>query len=433
MSDLPIWAQGLALLGLLLLSGYFSMSETSLMAINRYRMRHLANQGRRGARLVLKLLGKTDQLLATILIGNNLVNAALTTLITALAIQTFGNNDEVLAIATAVAASLLIVFAEIFPKVIGANRPERVAMGSSHLLILIVGALKPLVALVNGLVSGLLALVNLKSTQRQEGLTTEEFRAAVLESSAFIPSEHRKIMLNLFDLEDLTVDDVMVPRGKIEALDLEDDEAALREQISTCFHNKLPVYRGELNQMEGILHVRKALALLSQEAFSKEALQQALAPAYFVPAGTKLFTQMQFFQESSSRLALVVDEYGEVEGLVTLQDLVGELVGEVTTQGPSSGQKKKLDWDEDGTVSVDGVMLVRELNRRLDLNLPVDGPKTINGLILEALQDLPEAPLSVKVGGVPLEIQQLQGRVIRRVLVHRPVAGPNPADQPQPS
>jgi Mg2+/Co2+ transporter CorB len=432
LSELPLWAQGLALLVLLLASAFFSMSETGLMAVNRYRMRHLAEKGRRGARQVLALLGQTNQLLATILIGNNLVNAALTALITAFAIRAFGNNDEVLAIATACAAALLIVFAEILPKVIGANRPEAVAMGASYGLRPLVFVARPLVAVVNGLVSVLLRILRFRSnTNGSTGLTTEELRSAVLESSGFIPSQHRKILLNLFDLEDLQVDDVMVPRGRIEALDLDEDESILIEQISTCFHNKLPVYRGDLNQIEGILHVRKALALVSRESFTKTLLKEALQPAYFVPTGTQLFTQMQFFQENRQHLAIVVDEYGEVQGLVTLKDIVEELVGEFSTQGPHA--RREAQWGEDGSVTVDGMSSVRELNRSLGLNLPIEGPKTINGLVLEALQDIPDASVSVKIGQVPIEILQLQGRMIRRVKVFRPLSGetsPQPAATP---
>jgi Mg2+/Co2+ transporter CorB len=437
LSDLPLWAQALALLALLLASAFFSMSETSLMAVNRYRMRHLAEKGRRGARQVISLLGQTNQLLATILLGNNLVNAALTALITAFAIRAFGNNDQVLAIATASAAALLIIFAEIIPKVIGANKPETVAMGASYGLKPIVLLARPLVAVINGLVSFLLKISRFRSADPgAAGLTTDELRSAVLESAGFIPSQHRKILLNLFDLEDLQVDDVMVPRHRMEALNIEDDEASLIEQISTCFHNKLPVYRGDFNQIEGILHVRKALALVSRESFSKTLLKEALQPAYFVPSGSQLFTQMQFFQENRQHLAVVVDEYGEVQGLVTLQDIIEELVGEFSTQAPHV--RREARWGPDGTVTVDGMTSVRELNRSLGLSLPVEGPKTVNGLVLEALQDIPEANVSLKIAEVPLEIVQLQGRMVRRVKVFRPSGAPatneggSPPAKPEP-
>jgi len=416
LSDLPTWAQGLALLALLSLSAFFSSAETGLMSVNRYRMRHLAAQGHLGARLVMSLLKRTDRLLATVLLGNNVINTALTALITAVAIRTFGNNDEVLAIATAITASLLIVFAEILPKIIGANRSERVAVLSSFLLVPLTVLFRPLVEFVNLLVNAMLRVFRLNGSTREEGLRPEELRAAVLESTAFIPKQHREILLNLFDLEDLTVDDVMVPRPKIEALNLEDDVLKLREQICTCFHNTLPVFEGELNQVRGILHVRKAASLMADDALTKESLIEALSPAYFIPEGTNLFSQLQVFQTNRARLALVVDEYGEVQGLVTVRDIVSELVGGLSADGTGP---RKLRWDEDGTATVDGDTLIREINRHLDLDLPVDGPRTINGLILETLQDLPEANLSLKINGVPIEIQQVQDRAIRRVLLHR--------------
>jgi Mg2+/Co2+ transporter CorB len=224
------------------------------------------------------------------------------------------------------------------------------------------------------------------------------------------------------------VDDVMVARGRIEALDLEDDEATLIEQISTCFHNNLPVYRGELHQIEGILHARKALTMLAHNDFSRERLIEALTPAYFIPSGSKLFSQLTHFQSNRQQLALVVDEYGEVEGLLTLQDIIEELVGEFSGQDPQR-QARVLQWSDDGTAVVEGTSLVRDINRRLGLSLPVDGPKTINGLILEQLQDIPEANLGLKIGNTPLEIVQIQDRMIRRVLLHRPLASTQPGPE----
>lgn len=426
MSDLPFWAQGLAIVVLLLISAFFSMSETSLMAVNRYKMRHLAAQGRRGARQVIRLLGRTDQLLASILLGNNLINAALTTLITVMTIQAFGNEDSVLAVATAIAAGLLIIFGEILPKTFGAKRAETASMVTSYGLIPIIALLRPFVWILNGLISGLLRLLRVSSeASNSEGMTTAELRTAVLESAAFIPSQHRNILLNLFDLEDLRVDDVMVSRGKIEALDLDDDESNLIEQLSTCFHNNIPVYRGELNQVVGMLHVRKAIALLAHDDFTKERLIEVLTPSYFAPSGTKLFSQLTQFQSNRQQLALVVDEYGEVEGLVTLQDIIEELVGEFSGQNPAR-QGRPFQWGEDGTIVVDGTCLVRDVNRRLGLSLPVDGPKTLNGLILEQLQEIPDANLSLKIGDTPLEIIQIQDRMIRRVLLHRPLVASEP-------
>lgn len=393
------------------------------MAVNRYRLRHLAGQGRSGAKRVLGLLGQTDRLLATILLGNNIVNAGLTALITALAIQTFGNNDTVLALATASAAFALIVFAEITPKIIGASRPEPIAMATGFVLAPLIKVSRPLVIVVNSVVSGLLTLLGLKKLTENpsnQAMSPQELRTAILESTRMIPAKHRAIMLNLFDIEELTVDDVMVPRSRIEALDIEANKEDLIEQLSTCYHNKLPVFEGDIHNIIGILHVRRALALVSREELSEETIRDILIEPYFVPSGTPLFAQMQLFQENRQRIALVVDEYGEIEGLITLEDIVEELVGEFTTQAPGS-QAGGLTWGEDNTVVVDGTSPIREINRQLGIALPADGPRTLNGLLLETLEALPDAHVSVKIANVPIEILQTQGRLIRRAKLSKPI------------
>ncbi len=428
MNQLPLWTHLIAIIGLLLISGFFSISETSMMAVNRYRLRHLAQQGKGGAKRVLALLNQTDRLLATILLGNNLVNAALTALVTALAIQSFGNNDSVLAMATALVAMAIIIFAEITPKIIGASRPEPIAMATSLLLAPLVRFGYPLVMVVNALVSGLIRMIGLrKITQsaNHQAMSPQELRTAILESTRLIPAKHRSIMLNLFDIEDLTVDDVMVPRSRIEALDLESDPQTLIDQLTTCFHNKLPVFEGDIHNVVGILHVRKAMGLLSREGLHRDAIRETLIEPYFVPSGTPLFTQLQYFQENKQRIGLVVDEYGEIEGLVTLEDIVEELVGEFTTHAPGD-HSTGLHWDDDGTIVVDGTSPVRNLNRRLGIQLPVDGARTLNGLLLETLQDLPDAHVSVKIANVPMEILQTQGRLIRRVRLTHPAAENHP-------
>lgn len=424
MNQLPLWTHLIAIIALLLVSGFFSISETSMMAVNRYRLRHLAQQNKSGAKRVLALLNQTDRLLATILLGNNLVNAALTALVTALAIQSFGNNDSVLAIATALVAMAIIIFAEITPKIIGASRPEPIAMAASLLLMPLVRFGYPLVIVINTLVSGLIRMIGLRrltQSTNHQAMSPQELRTAILESTRLIPAKHRSIMLNLFDIEDLTVDDVMVPRSRIEALDLESDSQTLIDQLTTCFHNKLPVFEGDIHNIVGILHVRRAMGLLSREDFNRDAIRESLIEPYFVPSGTPLFTQLQYFQENKQRIGLVVDEYGEIEGLVTLEDIVEELVGEFTTNAPGD-QSMGLHWEEDGTIVVDGTSPVRDLNRRLGIQLPIDGARTLNGLLLETLQDLPDAHVSVKIANVPMEILQTQGRLIRRVRLTRPAA-----------
>ena len=426
MNELPFWMQLIILIGLLLLSAFFSISETSLMAVNKYRIRSLAGKGSKGAKQVLNLLKRTDKLLGTILLGNNIINAALTALVTAIAINAFGNNDQVLALATAIAALLLIIFAELIPKVTGANKPDGIAMGASYGLIVFTWILQPLVLIINKIVSLMLSAANLEfSSQKNDGLTSDELRSAILESSTFIPLHNRKIFLNLLDLEGLSVDHVMVSRGRIEFLNLEDEEKLLKKQISTSFHNKLLVCNGDLNQIEGVLHIKNAVGLFANDRFTKESIMEEIQPAYFVPIGTKLFSQLQNFQERKENLAVIVDEYGEVEGLVTLQDIIEELVGEFTTNNPELSTQP-VAWNADGDAVVDGLTSVRELNRNLGLNLPTSGPRTLNGLILEALEDLPEANLSLKIHNLAIEILTVQGQLIKKARLRKPKTSSKP-------
>ncbi len=420
MNDLPFWIQLIILFGLLLLSAFFSISETSLMAVNKYRIRSLAGKGSKGAKQVLNLLKRTDKLLGTILLGNNIINAALTALVTAIAINAFGNNDQVLALATAIAALLLIVFAELIPKVTGANRPDGIAMGASYGLIFFTWIFQPFVLTINKVVSLMLSAANLEfSSQKNDGLTSDELRSAILESSTFIPLHNRKIFLNLLDLEELSVDHVMVPRGRVEFLNLEDDDTILREQISTSFHNKLIVCNGDLNKIEGVLHIKNTIGLLAQDKFTKESIMDEIQPAYFVPMGTKLFSQLQNFQERKENLAIIVDEYGEVEGLATLQDIIEELVGEFTTNNPEFSSQP-IAWNSQEEAIVDGLTSVRELNRNLGLKLPTNGPRTLNGLILETLEDLPEANLSLKIHNLAVEILNVKGQLIKKARLKKP-------------
>ena len=426
MNELPFWMQLIILIGLLLLSAFFSISETSLMAVNKYRIRSLAGKGSKGAKQVLNLLKRTDKLLGTILLGNNIINAALTALVTAIAINAFGNNDQVLALATAIAALLLIIFAELIPKVTGANKPDGIAMGASYGLIVFTWILQPFVLIINKIVSLMLSAANLEfSSQKNDGLTSDELRSAILESSTFIPLHNRKIFLNLLDLEGLSVDHVMVSRGRIEFLNLEDEEKLLKKQISTSFHNKLLVCNGDLNQIEGVLHIKNAVGLFANDRFTKESIMEEIQPAYFVPIGTKLFSQLQNFQERKENLAVIVDEYGEVEGLVTLQDIIEELVGDFTTNNPELSTQP-VAWNADGDAVVDGLTSVRELNRNLGLNLPTSGPRTLNGLILEALEDLPEANLSLKIHNLAIEILTVQGQLIKKARLRKPKTSSKP-------
>ncbi|TAK92405.1 MAG: HlyC/CorC family transporter [Burkholderiaceae bacterium] len=420
MDTIPLWAQITALVALLLLSGFFSIAETSMMALNRFRVRHLAKSGKRSARMALALLHKTDRFLSMVLIGNTLLNAATTTLVTALAIYYFGNDETVLSIATGIVAFLILVFSELTPKVVGAAYAEQIALPSSLIFSLLVRLFYPLIWFVNLFVTGILKLLRLRSTSEdQTTLSTDELRSLVLESAQFMPKKHRSILLNLFDLEQITVDDVMTPRAHIEALDITQDLEQLRAQLATCYHNKLLVYERDINQVKGLLHVRQVLALLDTDTLNKESLLAALSEPYYIPAGTAALAQLQNFQEKKLRLGLVVDEYGEVEGLVTLADIVEEVVGEFTSTMPAAAVRG-LHWDEDGLALVEGQTSLRKLNRRLGLHFSLDGPKTLNGLLLEYLQDIPETGVSVKIAGCPIEIVQVHDRLIRVARLQRP-------------
>ncbi|HLS54812.1 MAG TPA: CNNM domain-containing protein [Zeimonas sp.] len=424
METIPFWLQLLSLLLLLLLSAFFSIAETAMMALNRFRLGHLVREGRRGAQLASRLLGQTERLLGTILLGNNIANTALTAIVTAMAIRYFGDDDRVILVATTLVALLLIVFCEITPKVIGATFPEHIALPASYPLNVLMRVLAPVVWAVNLIVRRLVRVAGVEPQgQLAPSVSLEELRTIVLESGGFMPPKHRSILLNLLDLEQIAVDDVMVPRHRIEALDLATDPRSIREQLATCFHNKLPVFEGEINRVVGMLHVRRALGLLQHESFDAGDLRAILTDPYFVPSGTPVFRQLQFFQENRQRIALVVDEYGEVLGLVTLEDIIEEIIGEFTTTAP--GGDSALQWTDD-EATVDGSAPLRELNRRLGTGFPLDGPRTLNGLLLETLRELPEASVSIRFGSLVVEIQQIEDRLIRMVRLRRLPAEPLP-------
>ncbi len=414
-------AQFVALAVLLACSAFFSMAETAMMASNRHRLRHLAGQGDRGAKLALELLSRTDRLLGVILLGNNLINAAAATLVSVITIELFGEEKWALSVGTLLVTFAILVFSEITPKILGAAHADRLARVMAFLLWPLLRAAYPVVWFVNLFVDALLRLLRLKPTGGDENfrLSVEELRSLVLESGNFIPQQHRAILLNLFELEHVTVADIMTPRGEIEAIDIAAPIEEIMAQLATSYHTRVVVSENDPANVIGVLRLRHLLA----EAFAGEidlaTLRERMSAPYFIPAATPIYTQLQFFRENRQRLGLVVDEYGEIQGLVTLEDIVEALVGKFTTRQADVGNR--LVWDEAGTVLVDGAISLRELNRQLDLELPVDGPRTLNGLIVEHLQDIPEAGVGVRVGGVPMEIVQTQDRKVKMVRLHYPV------------
>ena len=405
---------------LLLTSAFFSASETAMMAINRYRLRHAADSGHRGAMRARALLDQTDKLLGVILLGNNLVNSASGMLSTVLAIRLFGDGEVVLMVATLLLTFLILVFSEVTPKVLGASFPERVAYPATWLLTPLLKLAYPVVWFVNLFVQGILRLLRIKQPEPGQGnsLGLEELRTIVLESSGRMPREHHRILMNMLELEDITVDDVMTPRNQIESIDIEDDPERLRQQISTSHHTRLIVQQGSQDTLLGVLHVRRVLHALTGDELNPETLKENLEAPYFVPAGTPLFTQLRNFQRGRRRLALVVDEYGELQGLVTLEDLLEEMVGEFTTQAPSD--MGYLRREADGSWLAEGSVLLRHLNRTLGLSLPLDGPKTLNGLLLDQFEDIPEVGVSLKLGDVPVEIVQTQDRAVKMARIYLP-------------
>ncbi|HSD36495.1 MAG TPA: CNNM domain-containing protein [Rhodocyclaceae bacterium] len=423
MDEYPLSAQLALLATLLVSSGFFSLAETTMMAANRYRLKSASSQGNRGAQLALNLLAETDRLLGVVLLFNNLINAASATLVSIITIRLFGESRWALGIGTLAVTFLILVFAEITPKVIGANHADKLAPYVAYVLSPLLRASQFVVAFINLFVTGMLRLMRIKpvSEEAAQALSPEELRMLVLESSHFIPPKHRSILLNLFELEEVTVEDVMVPRGSMEALDLAESENILREQIGTSYHSRLPVFFEEPNNVLGILQQRRLLPTLLDQSFDRDVLRGLLVPAYFIPANTPVYAQLQFFQENHQRMGLVVDEYGEILGLVTMEDIIEELIGKFTTSVP--GANRRLKWDKSGTVTLDGSRSLRELNRLLGLNLPLDGPKTLNGLILERLEDIPESGVSIKVAGVAIEVLQTEDRRIKTVRLFRPPAG----------
>ena len=404
------------------------MAETALMAANKYRLRHLARRGHRGAITTLWLLDRTDKLLSLVLIANTLINAMATALVTAIAILFFGHEESVITIATAVVAFLLIVFAEISPKIIGATYPERISLGSSFVLRPLMKLAAPAIWFVNLFVSGLLRLLRIRRAgmghaDAQQRLSPEELRSVVLEAGSYIPQKHKSILLNLFELEKISVEDIMTPRSQIEALNLAMPVASIKAELTTCYHNKLPVYEGEINRIVGILHVRKAVALLNEEDdLTVDHFRELLTAPYFIPQDTGVFTQLQYFQENKERLGIIVDEYGEVQGLVTLEDIIEEMIGDFTTSTPGAAASDAMAWNAQGECLLEGTTPLRDINKKLGLDLPLDGPKTVNGLLLEQLQEIPEFPIALKIGQCVIEVVQVQNQAIKVVKLLRPVA-----------
>lgn len=413
MNDIPLGSLYTALLILIILSGFFSSSETGLMAINRYRLKHLANSGHRGARLAQKLLTRPDRLIGLILLGNNMVNILAASIATVIAMRQFGDNG--IWISTLVMTVVVLIFAEVAPKTLAALHPERVAFPASYVLIGLLKVLNPIVWLVNGFANLLLKPFGVKTdVVALERLDRDELRTLFTEGG-HISDDHQRMLINILDLEHASVDDVMVPRGEIVGIDLDDDWNDILTQLAQTVYTRLPVYHESIDNVVGLLHIRSIISKLSVGGLKFEDLQRSVRRPYFVPEGTSLTQQLLEFQENERRMALVVDEYGDIQGLVTLDDILEEIVGEFTTEG--RGRVRTMRLLDDGSYLVDGSTSLRTLNRRLNWNLPFDEAHTLGGLLIEELEAIPDGKCSIKIGPHIMTIVDIRDNVVNKVLI----------------
>ncbi|MBA6230669.1 MULTISPECIES: HlyC/CorC family transporter [unclassified Colwellia] len=405
-----------AILGILIiLSAYFSGSETGIMSLNRYRLRHLEKQNHQGAKRVSKLLERPDRLIGLILIGNNLVNIAASAIATIIGLRLFG--DMGVLIATIALTLVVLIFSEVTPKTLAALYPEKIAFPSSIVLSFLLKLLFPFVVAVNWITNGLLMLIGVSSEQRvQHSLSSEELRTVVNDSGAMLPERDQNMLVGILDLEKVTVEDIMIPRNELVGIDINEDWKKIQKQLAQSNHTRVLLYRDNMDDVVGYIHLRDALKLLFKNQFTKTTLIRAIKELYFIPEGTTLNVQLLKFQHAKERLGLVVDEYGDIQGLVTLEDILEEVVGDfTTTMTPTTSEE--VNAQPDGSYLVDGSATVRDINKEMTWTFPTNGPKTLNGLIIEYLEDIPEANLSVRIAGYPLEIVDVSDNMIKTVRI----------------
>ena len=401
---------------LLLFSAFFSSSETALMSLNRYRLRHLVQEGHPGAIRANELLKRPDRLIGLILLGNNFVNILASAIATIIGVKLLGENG--IAVATLTLTLIILLFAEVTPKTLAALHPERIAFPASFLLKPLLILLYPLVWFTNSITNRMLGFFGVTpEVAMSDAINSEELRMALKEAGSLIPKRHKKMLVSILDLEKVTVNDVMLPRSEIDGLNLNASLAEIIKQLSYCANTRLPVYETSLDNLIGILHVRKALHLLAQDNLTLETLKSIIKPSYFVPENTPLNTQLIQFQRHKRRTGLVVDEYGDIIGLITLEDIFREIVGEFTAD--YIDEDKDIHPQTDGSYYINGSANIREINRQNDWQLPTDGPKTINGLILEYLESIPEPNVSLRIEDYLIEVVQTSDNTIRTVRIHK--------------
>lgn len=424
-NDIPLSILFFSLFILFLLSAFFSGSETALMSLNRYKLRHQADKGHAGAKLAQKLLDKPDRLISLILLGNNFINILITQLATLLGLRLWG--DTGLAIATGILTFLLLIFGEITPKTLAAMHPERIAFVASRFYVGLMKVMWPFVWLLNLITNNLLRLFGAHSNDSSRvALSHEELRSVVSSAGTHIPQNHLDMLLRVMDLENTTVEDIMIPRSQLIGLDLDDDWNELEEQIIHSNFTRMLVYRENLDNVAGFVHLRKLLPLFRDGHLERERFEACIRPAYFIPESTTLTQQLLNFQEENRRIALVVDEYGDILGLIALEDILEEIVGEFSTV-PSS-QNREIQQLDDGSHLVDGSITLREINRQLGSQLNTDGPKTINGLILEYLESIPVPGMTVLIDDYPMEICKTRNNGVKTLIIHPRIQRPKTED-----
>jgi len=414
MEDIPLGSLYFTLVVLILLSGFFSSSETGLMAINKYRLRHLANKGHKGAKMAQKLLQKPDRLIGLILLGNNLVNILAASIATVIGIRLLGSNG--IWVASLVLTVVILIFSEVAPKTVAAVHPERIAYPASFPLYFLLKLLYPVVWLVNGLANLVLKPFKVRTkADLMEHLNREELRTLVKEGGERIPDDHQRMLVNILDLEQATVEDVMIPRQDIVGIDLDDGWEEILLQLTQTVYTRMPVFRESIDQVEGLLHIRTVIAKLAHGGLTFEDLKRSVRRPYFIPEGTALTQQLLEFQRRERRMGLVVDEYGDIQGLVTLDDILEEIVGEYTAE--SRAKTRDIRLLDDGNYLIDGAATIRTLNRNMDWDLPEEEASTLNGLLLEELGDIPTGKASLKIGPHIMTILEIKDNVIGKVLV----------------
>ncbi len=415
--DISLGALVSLLVVLLILSAFFSGSETALMSLNRYKLRHKARSGHRGARLAEKLLDRPDRLIGLILLGNNAVNISASALVGVVSVQLGGELG--FAIGTAILTLVVLIFAETAPKTLAALHPEAVAFPAAYIYVVLLKVFYPLVWMTNIMANGVLYILGLrKSDTDGYALSREELRTVVYEASARISGRYRQMLISILDLEKVTVDDVMVPHNEIVGIDLDEDLDDIAAIVRTSEHTRLPVFRDTIDNVQGILHLRRLANIFTQLEFSKADLKSLLEEPYFVPEGTPLSTQLVQFQKGRRRFALVVDEYGDIQGIVTLEDILEEIVGEFTTDPAAADEE--IARESDNAWLVNGTINLRELNKIMTWKLPTAGPKTLNGLIVEYLETIPESGTCLNIDGYPIEIIETRENRVQLARIHAP-------------